>query len=125
MHELSITSQIVESVLEEAKKQNARKVTLVQLIIGKMTFLGIDQIRFTYNILTENTIMKDSKLIIEEKEGVIKCPKCGYKGKIQEKDDPAYHIPVPSIKCPKCEKTARIVEGKGCIIKSIKMIIEE
>lgn len=120
-----MTTQIVESVLKEANKQGAKKVMMVQLIIGRMTFLGIDQIRFAYNILIENTIMKDSKLKIIEKDGVIKCTNCGYKGPIQVKDDPEYHVPIPSIACPKCGKATKIVEGKECIIRSIKMIKDD
>ena len=124
MHELSITTQIVESVLTAAKKQDAKKVTEVQLVIGKMTFLGTEQVRFSYDILTENTIMKDSKLIIEEKDGVIECSSCGYRGEIQVGDDPSYHIPIPTLRCPKCEKASKIVEGKECTIKSIRMVKE-
>ena len=75
-----MTTQIVESVLAEAEKQDAKKVTEVHLTIGKLTFLGIEQVRFAYRILVEDTIMKGSKLIIQEKDGVIECPSCGYKG---------------------------------------------
>jgi hydrogenase nickel incorporation protein HypA/HybF len=121
VHELSITTQIVKTVLAAAKKHEAKKVIEVQLIIGKMTFLGTEQIGFSYKILTENNILRDSKLTIEEKEGVIECPNCGYKGTITIKDDPAYHIPVPTLQCPKCGRAAKIVEGKECTIKSIKM----
>ena len=120
-----MTTQIIEAVLEEAKRHGAEKVTEVQMSIGKMTFLGTEQVRFSYKILTEDTIMKDSKLIIEEKDGVIHCTNCGYKGEVQLKDDPAYHIPVPTLQCPKCGKTAKIVEGKECTIKSIRMIKKE
>ena len=120
-----MATQIVESVLKEAKKQRAKKVTMVHLIIGKMTFLGLDQIHFAYNILIENTIMKDSKLKIIEKDGAIECPNCEYKGPIQVKDDPEYHVPIPSIACPKCGKASKIVEGKECIIRSIKMIKDD
>ena len=121
MHELSMTTQIVETVLAEAKKHGAKKVIEVKLVIGKMTFLGTDQIGFSYKILTEDTILKGSKLTIEEKEGTIECPSCGYKGKVPIKDDPAYHIPVPTLQCPECGRAAKIVEGKECTIKSIKM----
>ena len=120
-----MTTQIVESVLEEAKRHGAKKVTEVQLTIGKMTFLGIEQIRFSYKILVEDTIMKDSKLVIEEKDGVIECTSCEYKGTIPLKDDPAYHIPVPTLQCPKCGNVSKIVEGKECTIKSIRMVKEE
>jgi hydrogenase nickel incorporation protein HypA/HybF len=121
VHELSMTTQIVETVLAEAKKHGAKKVIEVKLVIGKMTFLGTDQIGFSYKILTEDTILKGSKLTIEEKEGVIECPSCGYKGTVPIKDDPAYHIPVPTLQCPECGRAAKIVEGKECTIKSIKM----
>ena len=125
MHELSMTTQIVENVLEEAKNHDAKKVTEVHLVIGKMTFLGTEQIRFCYNILTENTIMKNSELIIEENEGIIECSTCGYRGLIKQTDDPTYHLSIPTLSCPTCGKTAKIIEGKECTIKSIRMIKQE
>jgi len=117
-----MTTQVVENVLAEAKRHGAKQVTEVHLLIGKLTFLGIDQVRFSYNILTEDTILKSSKLVIEEKEGTIECPACGYTGPVPIGDDPAYHVPVPSLRCPKCGKAAKIIEGKECMIKSIKML---
>ena len=78
VHEGSITTQIVESVLQEAKKRNAKKVVEVQLVIGKLTFLNPEQVRFWYEVLTKDTIMESSKLKIEESEGIVKCPRCGY-----------------------------------------------
>lgn len=123
MHELAMTTQIVENVLKEAKRCNAKKVAEVQLVIGKMTFLGIDQIRFSYKILVKDTIMKDSKLVIEEQYGVIKCSHCGFKGALPIDDDPAYHIPLPSLRCPTCGEVAKIVEGNECKIKRIKILV--
>jgi hydrogenase nickel incorporation protein HypA/HybF len=122
MHELSMTTQLVENVLEEAKRHDAKKVAEVHLTIGKLTFLGAEQMRFSYKILTEDTIMKDSKLIIKEQDGVIECPSCGYKGKVPFEDDPAYHVPIPTLRCPKCGESAKIVEGKECTITSIRIL---
>jgi hydrogenase nickel incorporation protein HypA/HybF len=112
-------------VLKEAKRIGAKKVLEVQLILGRWTFFGTDQIRFSYDILVKDTSMEGSKLIIEENEGKIKCHVCGFLGKKQLKDDPEYHLTVPSLQCPKCGKEAEIVEGRECIIKSIKMEKEE
>jgi len=117
-----MTTQIIESIIKEAKKQGAKKVTEVHVVIGKMTFLGTEQVRFSYNILIENTIMKDSKLIIEEKDGVIECSSCGYREEIPVRDDPIYHVPIPTLRCPKCAKAAKIVEGKECTIRTIRMV---
>ena len=117
-----MTTQIVESVLEEAKKHIARKVTEVHLTIGKLTFLGTEQVRFAYSILTEYTIMKDSKLIIKEKDGVIECQSCGYRGALKFKDDLIYHVPTPIFRCSECGEAVKVVEGRECTIKSIKML---
>ncbi len=117
-----MTTQIVESVLGEAEKQGAKKVTEVHLVIGKLTFLGIEQVRFAYRILVEDNIMKGSKLIIKEKDGVIECPSCGYKGTLEFEDNLMYHVPTPILKCPECGEAAKIVEGKECTIERIRMV---
>jgi hydrogenase nickel incorporation protein HypA/HybF len=117
-----MTTQIVESVLGEANKHGAKKVTEVHLVIGKLTFLGIEQVLFAYRILTEETIMKGSKLIIREKDGVIECLNCGFRGALEFKDDLMYHVPTPIFKCPECGEAVKIIEGKECTIESIKMV---
>jgi hydrogenase nickel incorporation protein HypA/HybF len=122
MHEFSMTTQIVNCVLEEAKKHNAKKINEVHLEIGKLTFLGLEQVRFAYEILVKDTIMEDSKLHIEEKDGVVKCDNCGYEGPLKYEDDPVYHVPSPTLNCPKCGGIVNIVGGKGCTIKSIKLV---
>ena len=125
MHELAMTKQIVENVLEEAKTHDSKKVAEVHLTIGKLTFLGAEQIRFSYDILTKDTIMKNSKLIITEQNGVIECQSCEFKGPVPFEDDPAYHVPIPTLRCPKCGESAKIVEGKECTITSIKILKQQ
>jgi len=122
MHEFSMTTQIVENVLREAEKHNAKKITEVHLVIGKLTFLGAEQIRFSYNILVEGSIMEGSKLYIEEKNGVVKCSSCGYEGDFMYEDNPRYHVPTPTLRCPKCGGIVNIVGGRECTIKSIKLV---
>ena len=123
MHEGSITTQIVENVLQEAKRRAAKKVSDVQLIIGELTFLNPEQVRFWYEILTKDTIMEGSKLTIEESKGIVKCPKCGYEGGFKYIDDPALHVSTPTLNCPKCGGVVEIVGGKDCIIKNVKLLV--
>ncbi len=119
-----MTSQIVQSVLEEARKHGAKKVKEVSLIIGELTFLGLEQVRFAYEILTKDTIMEDSNLLIKEGEGVVKCNSCGYEGDFKYEDNPQYHLPMPTLHCPKCDGIVEIVGGKECIIESIRLVVE-
>ena len=123
MHEFSVTSQIVQSVLAEAEKRGAKKVTEVHLTIGKLTFLGLEQVRFAYEALAKGTIMEGSRLVITEQQGIVKCSNCGYQGDFKYQDDPLYHVPVPTLKCPKCNSTVTITQGKECTITNIKMMI--
>ena len=125
MHELSVTSQIIKTVLSEAKKYNAKKVLEVHLDIGKLTFLGIEQVRFSYELLVKDTILENSRLYIEEKNGIIKCNSCGYEGEFKYKNDPVYHIPKPILLCPKCEETIEVIGGRECKIRDVKLLIEE
>ena len=122
MHEFSMITQIVKNILLEAERYNAKKVAEVNLVIGKLTFLGIEQVRFSYNLIVENTIMEGSKLCIEETRGVVKCPSCGYEGDIMYEDDPVYHLPTPTLRCPKCEGVVKVIGGRECTIKSIKVV---
>jgi len=123
MHEFSITSQIVQSVLQEAEKQKAKKVLEAHLVIGKFTFLGLEQVKFAYETLVKGTLMEGSKLIIEEKDGLVKCTNCGDEGQVTYEDDPMYHIPTITLLCPKCKGTLKIVSGRDCLIKSVKLIV--
>ena len=123
MHEGSITTQIVESVLKEANQQKAKKVIEVHLVIGSLTFLNPEQVKFWYEMLTKETIMENSRLVVEENQGTVRCSRCDYEGSFKYVDDPALHAPIPTLQCPKCENIVEIVSGKDCIVKSIKMLI--
>jgi hydrogenase nickel incorporation protein HypA/HybF len=121
MHEFSRTSQIVEAVLGEAEKQHASKVIEVEVEIGDLTFLGIEQVRFAYEILTDKTIAKDSKLTIKQIPGRGRCESCGYDGPLSYLDDPQFHISIPTFNCPRCGKPLSISGGQECIIKRIRI----
>lgn len=123
MHEGSVTTQIVESVLGEAGKHGAKRVAEVHLVIGKLTFLNPEQVRFWYEVLTKDTIIEGSKLRIEEKNGLVRCGECGYEGGFKYEDDPIYHVPTPTLRCPRCGGIVEIVGGRECLIKSVKLVV--
>ena len=124
MHESSVTMKIVQSVLQEAEKHGAKRVLEVNLVIGKLSLLGIEQVKFSYKIFVKGTIMEGSKLLIEERDVLVKCASCGYEGQICF-GDPSGHslltVPIMTLQCPKCEGSVEIVEGRECLIKSLKL----
>ena len=68
MHEFSVMNQIVKSVLQEIKNHRVKSVSEVYLEVGELTFLGHEQLKFAYQILTEKNSLKNSKIIVSEKE---------------------------------------------------------
>jgi len=122
MHELSRTSQIVEAVLNEAQKQHASKVVGVEVDIGDLTFLGLEQVRFAYKVLTDKTIAKNSKLTIKRVRGRGSCGSCGYEGPLSYLNDPQFHISVPTFNCPRCGNPLSISAGRECVIRRIRVM---
>ena len=124
MHESSVTMKIVQTVLHEAEKQGAKRVLEVNLVIGKLSLLGLEQVKFAYTIFVKGTIMEGSKLLVEEKDGLVKCASCGYERQLSF-GDPTEHrlptVPIMTLQCPKCEGSLEIVEGRECLIKSLKL----
>ena len=122
MHEYSMTTQLVEVVLREARTRNSKGVVEVHLLMGRLTYLAPEQVRFWYEVLSEGTILEGSELYIEEEEGGVECESCGYKGPIKLEEERHYYIAVPTLRCPKCDSTVKIIRGKDCLVKSIKMV---
>jgi len=115
-------SQIVDLILTEAKKRNAEKVQHVNLDIGEFTFLGEEQLRFAFEILTKGTIAEDAGLDIYTKPGTIECT-CGYSGSPKRPED--IHTLAPILMCPKCGRIARVREGLGCTVRDIELVVPD
>ncbi len=123
MHEFSVMSQLVEGVVEEAKKWNAAKVEEVVLELGEFTMLGEEQLRFAYEVLTKDTILKGSTLTVVPVRGSVECD-CGFRGAMSPSEDTP-HRSVPILECPKCGGLARIVGGRECTIKNLRVVVPD
>lgn len=121
MHEFSIVSQLIEKVMEEARKRDAKKVIEVELDVGQLSFLNPEQMRFVYNVLSKGTILENSHLIINIIDAHIRCEVCGFDGKPNYADDTSYHISTPLFLCPVCGSPVEVLDGKRCIIKRVRL----
>ncbi|MEM3737063.1 MAG: hydrogenase/urease maturation nickel metallochaperone HypA [Candidatus Bathyarchaeia archaeon] len=123
MHEYALMKDVVESILKEAEKYNAKKVTEVQLALGKFLLIGLEEARFAYEALVKGTLMENSDLRIEEVDPKVKCTSCGYLGNVEVGGVSHTSLPAP-VTCPRCGGRVQILEGKECIIKSFKFETE-
>jgi hydrogenase nickel incorporation protein HypA/HybF len=125
MHEVSVMTDIVNTILDEAKKHQFQKIQKVNLEVGELMFLGEDQLRFAYTILTQdNEVFNDSELIIKNIKPKIQCESCGFQGALNHESvgdpkDPSLHLAFPKFSCPKCKGSIKVIEGRECIIRNI------
>ena len=73
MHELAITQHIVEAVCEIA---GAARVTRIRLEIGNLSGVGLDSIRFCFDLCTRGSVLEGAALQIDEIVGRACCFEC-------------------------------------------------
>lgn len=78
MHELSIASSIIESV--ESSVPPGTQVKVVRLQIGKLSNVLPEALTFSFDIIKEETLLKNAVMEIEMKDVIVKCNQCGNEG---------------------------------------------
>ncbi len=73
MHELGVTQQIVEIVLERAA---GGRVTKIVVEIGKLSAVLPDAVRFCFDVCCEGTALAGAVLEIVEPPGRARCRAC-------------------------------------------------
>lgn len=124
MHEFSTMQHIVEVILSEAQKHHPEKITRVNLKIGELTFLGIEQLRFAFQVLSRGTLLENAELTIDNVKPMIRCTTCGYNGDTDYDERPDMHFMIPLLKCPRCGKDIEIVKGRECTVTNIEMEVD-
>ncbi|MGB9679743.1 MAG: hydrogenase maturation nickel metallochaperone HypA [Thermoanaerobacteraceae bacterium] len=110
MHELSVTQNMVDLVVEEGKKRDVNKVTKVTVVIGELTGLESESIQFYFDVLSENTIAEGAELVFKKIKAQFKCSQCG---NIFERGNFSFN-------CPICGASGVLVDkGKEFYIESI------
>ena len=121
MHEFSISSEIVRTVLDTAEKNNGKKVLSIQLEIGELTHLNGDQVGFWIKELFKGSMAEDAEVKIKTIKARIHCKACGYKGGIRsDREDSFRHLALQT--CPQCNSFQfKVEKGRECILKRIQV----
>jgi hydrogenase nickel incorporation protein HypA/HybF len=124
MHEFSIASKVVETVLAYAKAHGVKKVVEVRMTIGELTCVEADQLKFCFGAITKHTALEDSALEIDIADAAVRCRHCGYEGSPKYWEGAQSAAFLPTLECPTCGQTAEPIAGHDCAIKSIKYVRE-
>jgi hydrogenase nickel incorporation protein HypA/HybF len=113
MHELSIAVNIIELVEEEAERLDGRKVSAVHLKLGKLSGVVKEALLNSYELACEETILRGTRLVIEEVPIAIHCSKCGARRPVQS---------TQLLCCAECGTPASdILEGKEIFVSALEL----
>ncbi len=112
MHELAITQSMLEVVLKQAKQAKADKVTKINAVIGEMTGVVEDSVKFYLELLSKNTPAEGAELAVTSVPARAKCRTCGETSNLQPFD----------FTCPKCGGSSlEVVGGRELFVESIEV----
>jgi hydrogenase nickel incorporation protein HypA/HybF len=112
MHELAITQSMLNLVLEQAEKAEAKKVGRISLVIGEMTGVVSECVQFYFDFLSKGTPADGATLSFSRVPTQARCRGCGKLFELMEFD----------WTCPHCRgNNIEIVAGKELFVESIEV----
>ena len=113
MHELAISSAVLESVLRHA---GGRRVMSVKLRVGHLRQVVPDSLEFAFGIVSRETVCDGAKLSWEVVPARLRCTGCAHE----------WEIELPAFRCPGCGGAAvTVLSGEELEVESIDVSEEE
>ncbi|MDR3591131.1 MAG: hydrogenase maturation nickel metallochaperone HypA [Negativicutes bacterium] len=77
MHEMAIAQGILDIALDNAARHGAKTISRIKLLVGEMTEVEPDSLRFCFGALAQGTAAAGAELEIEAVPLVGRCRDCG------------------------------------------------
>ena len=107
MHELSLSSAIVNTVVKHARD---RRVTVVSLRVGQLRQVVPDTLDFYFEFVARGTVCEPARLEQELIPASLRCRGCGHE----------WAIEIPAFRCPECAGSdVEIATGNEFEVESI------
>mgnify|MGYP003565929368 CR=1 FL=1 len=94
MHETAVAESIIRTIIEQAEKVNATPIRAV-VSCGQFNALNDEAMQFAFEVASEDTVCKETKLEIKYIPLRATCKSCKHE----------FNFDVYSPKCPKCESS--------------------
>ena len=112
MHELSVTESVLEIACKHAEKAQARKVTDIYLVIGRLSSIVDDSVQFYWDVISRDTICKNAQLHFRREPAKLVCLDCQSEYTLEDELMP----------CPNCGSARiRVLSGDEFNLESIEI----
>jgi hydrogenase nickel incorporation protein HypA/HybF len=122
VHELSISSAVVDTALRHA---GGRRVTGVEVKVGALRQVVPDSLAFYFEIVSRGTDCEGAELELDVIAAWMRCATCGHAWDpspqpVGAHGDPA--LALPAFRCPACERAdVETVRGDELEVESIEV----
>jgi hydrogenase nickel incorporation protein HypA/HybF len=112
MHELTVTQSILDIALESAGQAGGGKVGRINLIIGEMTGVVEECVRFYFRVISRGTAAEDAELAVCLVPITVRCQGCAETFLVRD----------AGWACPRCRGTELdIAGGRELVVESIEV----
>lgn len=112
MHELAVTENILETVLEYADREGAVAVTDIYLRIGQLSSIVDDSVQFYWDFVSKGTKAERATLHFDRIAAKFHCNACGHE----------YEIPEILSPCPRCKSmNVKLIAGDEFLLQTISV----
>ena len=122
MHELSISSAIVDTAVRHA---DGRRVTQVDVRIGALRQVVPESLAFYFEIVSRDTACAGAGLELELIDAMMRCEACGHEWDPAPEPELGHEAGawvLPQFRCPACEGAgAEVVRGDELEVESIEV----
>jgi hydrogenase nickel incorporation protein HypA/HybF len=109
VHELSLSSAIVNTVVKHAC---GRRVTVVDLRVGKLRQVVPDTLEFYFEFVARGTVCEGARLEQQVIDASLRCEECGHE----------WEIEIPAFRCPECTGSrVEIASGNEFEVEAIEV----
>lgn len=111
MHELGITQNLLNLAVQYAEPAGAKRITALHLVIGELSSVVDDSVRFYWEFLSQGTIAQGATLHFERIPATFECQDCG-----------AVFPRNEDFICPACRSDrVQVKQGEEFYLKSIEV----
>jgi len=112
MHEYSIVDSLLQLAEEHTIKNNAKKVTKLEIKIGVLSGVEPELLKTAFDTFKEDSVCSEAEFIMKIQSVVIHCNVCNED--IELKKD--------EYRCPKCNSSdIKIIDGEDMYLMSLEL----
>lgn len=111
MHEFSIVQSLLTMCEKNAADNNAKKVTKIEVKIGKLSGVEPHLLQTAFDTFKEKTICDGAEFCIHVQELVVKCHECGKQSELDKN----------TFACPHCEGAVEVLDGEEMYLMRLEM----